>query len=154
MAQKPSTGKYRFNTFADLTVTTQFNNAGVPLKSVLYHFNNGDVIDVQKMFFNDKGEGWEAQVSAVTEQNKTVPFSILTKVADTTPVTANISRTEKTFSGSTDGMVFDGGQSNNTTKQATTTQTTAKTFFTPKNIVIGVLAIGAILGLLKWKKVI
>jgi hypothetical protein len=153
MAQKPSTGKYRFNTFADLTVTTQFNSAGIPLKSVLYHFNNGDVIDVQKMFFNDKG--WEAQVSAITEQNRTVPFSILTKVADTTPITTNISRTEKTFSGSTDGMVFGGGQPNNSSnKQTTTNPTTAKSIFTPKNIVIGVLAIGAILGLLKWKKVI
>jgi hypothetical protein len=154
MAQKPSTGKYRFNTFADLTVTTQFNSAGIPLKSVLYHFNSGDVIDVQKMFFNDKGEGWEAQVSAITEQNRTVPFSILIKVADTTPVTTNISRTEKTFSGSTDGMVFGGGQPSNTTKQTVTTPTTAKNIFTPKNIVIGILAIGAVLGLLKWQKVI
>jgi hypothetical protein len=154
MAQKPSTGKYRFNTFADLTVTTQFNSAGIPLKSVLYHFNSGDVIDVQKMFFNDKGKGWEAQVSAITEQNRTVPFSILTKVADTTPITTNISRTEKTFSGSTDGMVFGGGQPNNTTKQTATNPTTAKNFFTPKNIVIGIVAIGAILGLLKWQKVI
>lgn len=145
MAQQPPKGKYRFNTFADLTVTTQFNNAGVPLKSVLYHFNNGDVIDVQKMFFNDKGEGWEAQVSTITEQNRTVPFSILTKVADTTPITANISRTEKTFNGSTDGMVFGGGQPNSNT---------TKNIFTPKNIIIGVLAIGAVLGLLKWQKVI
>lgn len=154
MAQKPSTGKYRFNTFADLTVTTQFNSAGIPLKSVLYHFNNGDVIDVQKMFFNDKGEGWEAQVSAITEQNRTVPFSILTKVADTTPITTNISRTEKTFSGSTDGMVFGGGQPNNSSTKQTTNPTPAKSIFTTKNIVIGVLAIGAILGLLKWQKVI
>lgn len=147
MAQKPSTGKYRFNTSADLTVTTQFNSAGVPLKSVLYHFNNGDVIDVQKMFFNDKGEGWEAQVSAITEQNRAVPFSILTKVADTTPITTNINRTEKTFNGSTDGMVFGGGQPNNSSTKQTANTTT-------KNIVIAVLAIGGILGLLKWQKVI
>lgn len=147
MAQKPSTGKYRFNTFANLTVTTQFNSAGIPLKSVLYHFKNGDVIDVQKMGFNDKGEGWEAQVSAITEQNRAVPFSILTKVADTTPITTNISRTEKTFSGSTDGMVFGGGQPNNSSTKQTANTTT-------KNIVIAVLAIGAILGLLKWQKVI
>lgn len=33
-------------------------------------------------------------------------------------------------------------------------QTETKSFFTPKNILIGVLAIGAIFGLLKWKKVI
>jgi hypothetical protein len=153
MAQKPLTGKYRFNTFADLTVNTQFNSAGIPLKSVLYHFKNGDVIDVQNMFFNDKGEGWEAQISAITEQNLTVPFSILTKVADTTPITTNISRTEKTHSGSTDDMVFGGVQSNNSSKQ-NVNPTNAKSIFTPKNIIIGVLAIGAILGLLKWKKVI
>jgi len=33
-------------------------------------------------------------------------------------------------------------------------QTETKSFFTPKNIIIGVLAIGAVLGLLKWQKVI
>ena len=31
---------------------------------------------------------------------------------------------------------------------------TPQSFFTPKNIIIGVLAIGAVLGLLKWQKVI
>ena len=33
-------------------------------------------------------------------------------------------------------------------------QTETKIFFTPKNIIIGVLAIGGVLGLLKWQKVI
>lgn len=33
-------------------------------------------------------------------------------------------------------------------------KTDSKSIFTTKNIVIGVLAIGAVLGLLKWQKVI
>ena len=144
MAQQPLTGKYKFNTFADLTVITEFNNIGMPLKNVLYHFNNGDVIDVQKMFFNDKGEGWEAQVSAITEQNRTVPFSILTKVSDATPITTNISRKEQTLSGSKDGMAYSGQP--NGSKQFV---------WTPmKKVVAGALAIGAVLGILKLAKVI
>jgi heat shock protein HspQ len=142
MANKPSTGKYKFTTFADITVTTQFNNIGLPIKNVLYHFNNGDVIDVQKMFFNDKSNEWEAQLSAITEQNRTVPFSVLTKVADSTPITTNISRKEQTLSGSKDGMVY-GNQPNGN----------AKSLFTPKNIIIGLLAIGVIVGGLKLAKV-
>ena len=152
MAQKPSTGKYMFNTFADISVTTQFNNSGVPLKGVIYRFNQGDVIDVQRMLFNSDGEGWEAQVSAITEQNRTVPFSILIKVADTTPITTNIIRTEKTFGGSTNPIFYD-GQPNDSSRQ-TANPTTTKNIFIPKNIVIGFLAIGAILSLLKWRKVI
>lgn len=154
MTQKPLTGKYKFNTFVDLNVSTQFNSVGIPLKKVLYHFNNGDVIDVQKMFFNDKSQGWEAEISAITEQNRTVPFSVLNKVSDNTPISANISRTEKTFNGSTDGMVLGGGKTNNTNKQNVDTPTTSNSLFNQKNILIGLVLIGSIYGLLKITKVI
>ena len=43
---------------------------------------------------------------------------------------------------------------NNPPANNTKEQTTAKNIFTPKNIIIVVLAIGGVLGLLKWKKVI
>ena len=42
----------------------------------------------------------------------------------------------------------------NTGANTNTSNTTKKSIFTPKNIIIGVLTIGAILGLLKWRKVI
>ena len=166
MAQKPLTGKYQFNTSSDLTVTTDFNNVGIPLKSILYNFKSGDVIDVQKMFFNDKNNSWEAQVSLITEANRTVPFSILNKVADNTPITTNGLRTEKKFGGGiTDGQIFISEQSKNnstTTKNETTktnptnttTTNTQKKTFTTKNIIIGVIVVGAVFGFLKYKKII
>jgi len=42
----------------------------------------------------------------------------------------------------------------NTRANTNTSNTTKKSIFTPKNIIISVIAIGAILGLLKWRKVI
>jgi len=147
--EKPAVGKYKFNTLANLTITTSFNNVGMPLKSKLYSFKSGDVIDVQKMFFKE-GIGWEAQVSAITEQNRTVPFSILVKVPDTTPITT-VDAKERTLSGSRDGMVSGNPPSDN---KSTSTTDTKKTFSTPKNIVIGLLVLGAVFGILKWQKVI
>lgn len=47
-----------------------------------------------------------------------------------------------------------GGSTPNNNPANTTNPTTAKSILTPKNIVIGILAIGAVLGLLKWQKVI
>jgi hypothetical protein len=156
---QPSTGKYKFNTFADLSVTTATQDnkfSGVPMytiaaappsKQASYRFNSGDVIDVQQMFFNDKDGAWEAVVSAITEQNRTVPFSILTKVPDNTPITT-ISRTEKSVVGN---YVPIGDTSKNVPLSPIPND---KKPFSQKNIVIGVLVIGAIVGLLKWKKVI
>ena len=96
MQDKPSLGKYRFNKPTDITVTTQFNNVGMPLKSTSAHFNSGDVIDVQKVLYNDKGAGWEAIIDNGNPvlQNRTVPFSILTKVPDSTLVTINVDKTK------------------------------------------------------------
>jgi hypothetical protein len=149
--EKLQVGKYKFNTLATLTVTTSFNNVGMPLKSKLYSFKSGDVIDVQKMFFKE-GIGWEAQVSAITEQNRTVPFSVLVKVADTTPITT-VDAKEQILSGSREGMVGGNTFPPNDNKSTSTTEP-KKTFFTPKNIVIGVVVLGAVFGILKWQKVI
>jgi len=147
---QPSKGKYKFNTPTDLTVITEYTNIGAPLKSVSYRFNSGDVIDVQQMFMIQgsglQGSGWEAVVSAIKEQNRTVPFSILTKVPDNTPITTNISRTEKSGN-----YVPIGDTSKNVPLSPIPND---KKPFSQKNIVIGVLVIGAIVGLLKWKKVI
>ena len=93
-----------------------------------------------------QGSGWEAVVSAIKEQNRTVPFSILTKVPDNTPITTNISRTEKSGN-----YVPIGDTSKNVPLSPIPND---KKPFSQKNIVIGVLVIGAIVGLLKWKKVI
>lgn len=148
MANQPSTGKYKFNTFADLTVTTEFNSIGIPLKAVLYHFNSGDVIDVQEMYFDDKTNEYTAKVSAIKEQNRSVPFSILTKVADTTPITTNISRTEKTYSGSTEGMV-----GNFPNPQPADSANPSKKLDNLKRIGIIVIIVLAIIGILKLFKV-
>lgn len=73
----------------------------------------------------------------------------LTKNVTNSIPTENIIMTSNTGIG---GGVVNNPTSNNTPN--TTNPTTAKSIFTPKNIIIGILAIGAVLGLLKWQKVI
>jgi hypothetical protein len=98
MKTQPPKGKYKLNTFVNLKLNTEFNNVGVPLKSIIYRLKAGDVIDVAKFQYNDKNSEWEAQISDIP-QNLTVPMSILVKVNDLTPASAINKKAEEISSG-------------------------------------------------------
>jgi hypothetical protein len=87
------------------------------------------------------GSGWNGGQASI-------PLSVLNKVA------SNIDASQLNTYINNVSQSNDISTKNTNTSPTTTNPTTAKRIFTTKNIVIGVLAIGAILGLLKWQKVI
>lgn len=126
--QNIPTGKYRFAFPFSVSQCIEFNNIGACLKSKTTNFSIGDVITVKNFFADDKTNDWVANV-VLNGQNIPIPRGKLEKVDDSTP--------EKITSGSSSSQ-----------------KSEAKNFFTPKNIIIGVVAIAAIFGILKVTKVI
>lgn len=88
-------GKYQFNDFATINICNVFNNVGACISGINYNFKKGDVIDVTNQSFNDIIQEWQAQLP-IPEQIRTVPFSILTKVDDSTPVTTTFEKSTYT----------------------------------------------------------
>jgi hypothetical protein len=79
-------GKYRFIKSIDVKVPKTFGSMGMVLSTYTYRFNVGDVIDVTRII------GGGPKVDVVKEQYQSVPFDVLEKVSDSTPITQNITK--------------------------------------------------------------
>jgi hypothetical protein len=79
-------GKYRFIKSIDVEVPKTFGSMGRVLSTYIYRFNVGDVIDVTRII------GGGPKVDVVKEQYQSVPFDVLEKVSDSTPITQNITK--------------------------------------------------------------
>jgi len=84
---KPSLGKYEFVSSASFTLTSKFNSMGKPLESKLYEFKSGDVIDVTKLFWDDREKVWNSGI-VLDSRNQGVPTILLKKVSDNTATTS------------------------------------------------------------------
>ena len=79
-------GKYRFIKSIDVEVPKTFGSMGMVLSTYTYRFNVGDVIDVTRII------GGGPKVDVIKEQYRSVPFDVLEKVSDSTPITQNITK--------------------------------------------------------------
>jgi hypothetical protein len=79
-------GKYKFIKPIDVEIGTELNDVGFVLRKITYRFNVGDVIDVQQ-FYSDG-----PKVDIIKEQYRSVPFDVVEKVSDSTPITQNITK--------------------------------------------------------------
>ena len=100
-------GKYQFNDFATISICNKFNN-GACISGINYKFKKGDVIDVTNQSLNDNIHEWQAQLPT-PEQITTVPFSILTKVDDSTPVTTTFEKSTYTTNPEDYQPIYTGG---------------------------------------------
>ena len=79
-------GKYKFIKTIDVEVPKTFGSMGMVLSTYTYRFNVGDVIDVTRII------GGGPKVDVIKEQYRSVPFDVLEKVSDSTPITQNITK--------------------------------------------------------------
>lgn len=79
-------GKYKFIKTIDVEVPKTFGSMGMVLSTYTYRFNVGDVIDVTRII------GGGPKVDVIKEQYMSVPFDVLEKVSDSTPITQNITK--------------------------------------------------------------
>lgn len=111
----------------------------------------------------------EFDVTAVVDRSKedTAPFvqsktlngfsvkiGTIVNIRLTKNVTNSIPTEIIIMTGNAGNTGIGGGVANNPSTTNENTKTSTKSVFTPKNIIIGVLAIGAVFGLLKWQKII